>query len=94
MPTLGGPELLLILAVVVLLFGAKKLPELARGMGQGIKEFKKATREVIEDDEEDEKPKASAKSKSKAGADDDDDDADNDEDGEGAESSKETAGVA
>jgi len=43
---LGGWELVLILAVVLILFGARKVPELARGLGQGIKEFKKATREV------------------------------------------------
>jgi sec-independent protein translocase protein TatA len=43
MPNLGVPELLIILFVVVLLFGAKKLPELARGLGQGIREFKKAS---------------------------------------------------
>lgn len=43
---LGGGEIVLILAVVLLLFGAKKLPELARGLGQGIKEFKKASNEV------------------------------------------------
>ena len=42
----GGWEIVLILAVVLLLFGAKKLPELAKGLGSGIKEFKKATREV------------------------------------------------
>ena len=42
MPNLGLPELLIILFVVVLLFGARKLPELARGLGQGIREFKKA----------------------------------------------------
>jgi sec-independent protein translocase protein TatA len=40
---LGGGEIILILAIVLILFGAKKLPELARGLGQGIKEFKKAT---------------------------------------------------
>ena len=39
---LGGYEIILILAVIVLLFGAKKLPELAKGLGQGIKEFKKS----------------------------------------------------
>ena len=39
---MGGWEIVLILAVVVLLFGAKKLPELAKGLGQGIKEFKKS----------------------------------------------------
>lgn len=45
------PELLIILAIVVLLFGAKKIPELAKGMGRGIKDFKKA----IKDDEEESK---------------------------------------
>ena len=43
---IGGWELILILAVVLLLFGAKKLPELAKGLGSGIKEFKKASRDV------------------------------------------------
>lgn len=46
---LGGTEVVLILAVVLILFGAKKIPELAKGMGQGIKEFKKATREVTDE---------------------------------------------
>jgi sec-independent protein translocase protein TatA len=45
----GGWEIVLILAVVLILFGAKKLPELAKGLGQGIKEFKKASREVTEE---------------------------------------------
>ena len=40
---LGGGEIILILAIVLILFGAKRLPELAKGLGQGIKEFKKAT---------------------------------------------------
>ena len=39
------PELLIVLAIVVLLFGAKKIPELAKGMGKGIKEFKGAMKE-------------------------------------------------
>ena len=43
---IGGWEIILILAVVLIMFGAKKLPELARGLGQGIREFKKATSEV------------------------------------------------
>jgi len=43
---IGGWELVLILAVVLILFGAKKLPELARGLGQGIKEFKKASNDI------------------------------------------------
>lgn len=46
---LGGGEVFLILAVVLILFGARKLPELAKGLGQGIKEFKKATRDVTEE---------------------------------------------
>ncbi len=43
---IGWPEIVGILVVVLVLFGAKKVPELARGLGQGIKEFKKATRDV------------------------------------------------
>ncbi|HLP75338.1 MAG TPA: twin-arginine translocase TatA/TatE family subunit [Candidatus Paceibacterota bacterium] len=46
---LGGGEIILILALVLILFGAKKLPELAKGLGTGIKEFKKATREVTDE---------------------------------------------
>ncbi|MFN3652431.1 MAG: twin-arginine translocase TatA/TatE family subunit [Armatimonadota bacterium] len=42
-------EILLILGIVLLLFGAKKLPELAKGMGQGLKEFKKAVKEEPEE---------------------------------------------
>jgi sec-independent protein translocase protein TatA len=42
----GLPEIILVLGVILIFFGAKKLPELAKGMGQGIKEFKKATRDV------------------------------------------------
>ncbi len=41
----SGMELALIIAVIVLLFGGKKLPELAKGLGTGIKDFKKAIRE-------------------------------------------------
>jgi sec-independent protein translocase protein TatA len=53
---LGAGEIILILAIVLILFGARKLPELAKGLGQGIREFKKATdhasaglRESVED---------------------------------------------
>nr|WP_238991387.1 twin-arginine translocase TatA/TatE family subunit [Rariglobus hedericola] len=45
-------ELFLILAVVMLLFGAKKLPELAKGLGKSIKEFKKASNETDNEDED------------------------------------------
>lgn len=47
--SLGGGEIILILALVLILFGAKKLPELAKGLGTGIREFKKATREVTDE---------------------------------------------
>lgn len=43
---IGGAEMMLILAVVLLLFGGKKLPELARGLGKGIREFKDASEGV------------------------------------------------
>ena len=43
---LGMPELILILVIVVIIFGASKLPELGAGLGKGIKNFKKATREA------------------------------------------------
>lgn len=46
MGSIGGMEVLLIFLVVLLLFGAKKLPELAKGLGKGIHEFKKATNDI------------------------------------------------
>jgi sec-independent protein translocase protein TatA len=49
MGNLGTTEILLILLVVLIFFGAKKIPELAQGLGKGIREFKKATREVQDD---------------------------------------------
>jgi sec-independent protein translocase protein TatA len=42
---LGAPEIILILATVLLLFGGKKLPELMKGLGKGVKEFKEAQQE-------------------------------------------------
>ena len=49
---LGTPEIILIVVALVLLFGAKKIPDLMRGLGSGIKEFKKAANEVNEANEE------------------------------------------
>jgi len=49
MGKIGIPELLIILAIVVLIFGANKLPELGRGIGKGIKNFKDATKEGAEE---------------------------------------------
>jgi sec-independent protein translocase protein TatA len=43
---LNGWEIVAILVIVLIIFGAKKLPELAKGLGQGIKEFKKSSREI------------------------------------------------
>ena len=51
---LGGPELMIILVIILLLFGGAKLPALAKGLGQSVKEFKKAAKE----DDDDEKPAA------------------------------------
>jgi sec-independent protein translocase protein TatA len=46
---LGGWEMVIVVIAILLLFGAKKIPELAKGLGTGIKEFKKATREVTDE---------------------------------------------
>jgi sec-independent protein translocase protein TatA len=46
MGNLGGPEIILILLVVFVFFGAKKIPEIAKGLGEGIREFRKAARDV------------------------------------------------
>ena len=50
----GPQEIIIILVIVLLLFGGRKIPELMKGLGKGMKEFKKATNE---DEEEDVKPK-------------------------------------
>ncbi|HSJ43495.1 MAG TPA: twin-arginine translocase TatA/TatE family subunit [Euzebyales bacterium] len=51
MPNLGGPELIIVLLIFVLLFGAKKLPELGSSVGKGIKNFKRGIDEASEDEE-------------------------------------------
>ncbi|MEW5875405.1 MAG: twin-arginine translocase TatA/TatE family subunit [Candidatus Zixiibacteriota bacterium] len=48
---LGAQEILLILVVIIFLFGAKKIPEIARGLGKGMSEFKRGMREGPEDSE-------------------------------------------
>jgi sec-independent protein translocase protein TatA len=45
----GGWEMVVIFAAILILFGAKRIPEFAKGLGQGIREFKKATREVTDE---------------------------------------------
>lgn len=46
----GGWEIILIVLVILLIFGGKKIPELMRGLGKGMKEFKDATKEDVEKD--------------------------------------------
>lgn len=46
---LGATEIILIVLAILILFGAKKIPEFAKGIGKGMKEFKKAVKEVEED---------------------------------------------
>ncbi len=63
MPSLpGGGELILILLIAVLLFGAKKLPDLGRSMGQSITNFKRGINEAKETDPNDEIPAETTKS--------------------------------
>lgn len=50
---IGPPEIILILLVIVLLFGAKKLPELARGSGRALRIFKAETKGLMDDDQPD-----------------------------------------
>ncbi|MCS7047990.1 MAG: twin-arginine translocase TatA/TatE family subunit [Verrucomicrobiae bacterium] len=51
MGNIGGWEIFWIVLVVLLLFGAKRIPEMMRSMGQGVKEFKKAARDISSDEE-------------------------------------------
>lgn len=57
---LGGPELMIILVILLLLFGGAKLPSLAKGLGQSIKEFKNAAKD---DPKEEKKPEPAAPGK-------------------------------
>lgn len=59
---IGGWEILIIIFLILIFFGAKKIPDLAQGLGKGIKEFRKAAREIqddisLEDKESDSKEK-------------------------------------
>jgi sec-independent protein translocase protein TatA len=60
MGSLGAPELIIILAVVLLLFGAARLPKLARSLGQASREFKKGLSEGKEEEEPEETKKPGA----------------------------------
>ncbi|WP_211251902.1 twin-arginine translocase TatA/TatE family subunit [Desulfobacter vibrioformis] len=54
---IGMPELIIILVIILIIFGAGKLPEIGAGLGKGIKNFKKATSEPIDDGKEKEPEK-------------------------------------
>ena len=56
MGNLGAGEILLIVLVILILFGSKKIPELAQGIGKGMREFKKALNDVKEDIKISDKP--------------------------------------
>ncbi|MEJ7841592.1 MAG: twin-arginine translocase TatA/TatE family subunit [Rubrobacter sp.] len=69
-PTLGPTELIIALVVILLLFGAKRIPELARGLGSGVREFKAGTKEgQLEDKKKEEKEKADEQPASEVRAD-------------------------
>jgi sec-independent protein translocase protein TatA len=65
MGNLGTTEIILIALVFVIFFGAKKIPELAQGLGKGIREFRKAAREVQDDIDTDPKKIDNRSSESK-----------------------------
>lgn len=57
---IGGPQLIIILFIILLLFGAKKIPELMKGLGKGVKSFKEGMNEVeknLKEDNTDKEPK-------------------------------------
>ncbi len=52
--SLGGTELIIALIIILLLFGAKRIPELARSLGSGVREFRQGTREQVEEEKKEE----------------------------------------
>lgn len=66
LPTAGPMELIIVLVVILLLFGAKRIPELARGLGSGVREFKAGTKEgQLEDKNEKEEDEEGVTSETK-----------------------------
>jgi sec-independent protein translocase protein TatA len=55
MGNIGGSEVILIVLIIILFFGAKKIPEIAKGLGEGIRQFRKAAHEVQSEDEKETK---------------------------------------
>ena len=72
MGRLGAPELIIILVVVILLFGARKLPDLARSIGSSAKEFRKGIEEGMDEDEDEEAPTSGESNEKKSTASDSD----------------------
>src|SRR5215208_3979997 len=74
-PNVGGTELIILLVIILLLFGAKRIPELARGLGSGVREFRKGTRGEVDEEAGEEKKSEELKSRAdeKAGEVKDDD---------------------
>ena len=72
MGRLGAPELIIILVVVILLFGARKLPDLARSIGSSAKEFRKGLEEGMGEDEDEDAPSSGESSEKKSTASDSD----------------------
>ncbi len=62
-PHIGGPELILILVVVLIIFGVGKLPQVGGAIGKGMREFRKGQRGEYEEEEEKPKPKRAASRK-------------------------------
>jgi sec-independent protein translocase protein TatA len=60
---IGMPELIIILVIILVIFGAGKLPEIGSGIGKGIKNFKKATKEVDDKPDDEETPKLESEEK-------------------------------
>ncbi|MDX9702820.1 MAG: twin-arginine translocase TatA/TatE family subunit [Candidatus Auribacterota bacterium] len=65
---IGLPELILILVIILLLFGAKKLPEIAKSLGIGLREFKKSVNDITSDTQENAKPEENSDAASKPDA--------------------------
>ncbi|MBI4429455.1 MAG: twin-arginine translocase TatA/TatE family subunit [Ignavibacteriales bacterium] len=55
MGSLGAPEIILIAVVILILFGAKKIPEFMQGLGKGVREFRKASKDIQEEIEKEAK---------------------------------------
>lgn len=63
---IGAPELIIILVILLLLFGAKRLPEMARSIGKSTREFKKGMTDAAQEEDEEESEKAEAKAERKS----------------------------